>query len=108
MEQEKKKGLQELELELELELEDTARYAGLLLVPVEGFGLRPRLLMLFWLTSDHFWCSVGPSVTFSSNLRKLKIQIIQKKYQKYKISKNLKNLKNPKKKNPYKSIQKPK
>ena len=24
------------------ELEDTARYAGLLLAPAEGFGLRPR------------------------------------------------------------------
>ena len=28
-------------------LEDTARYAGLLLAPVEGFGLRPRLFLPF-------------------------------------------------------------
>jgi len=29
-------------------LEDTARYAGLLLAPAEGFGLRPRLFLPFW------------------------------------------------------------
>ena len=28
-------------------LEDTARYAGFLLAPAEGFGLRPRLFLLF-------------------------------------------------------------
>ena len=28
-------------------LEGTARYAGLLLAPEEGFGLRPRLLLSF-------------------------------------------------------------
>ena len=28
-------------------LEDTARYAGLLLAPAEGFGLQPRLFLPF-------------------------------------------------------------
>ena len=30
-----------------IELEGTARYAGLLLAPAEGFGLRPRLFLPF-------------------------------------------------------------
>ena len=29
------------------QLEGTARYAGLLLAPAEGFGLRPRLFLPF-------------------------------------------------------------
>ena len=51
-----------------LTLEDTARYAGLLLAPAEGFGLRPRLFfairakkelfMLFWPIFGNFWCPV--------------------------------------------------
>ena len=59
-------------------LEGTARSAGLLLAPVEGFGLQPRLLFpfgqkkkcftLFVLTLGHFWCSVVTSTTFNSNL----------------------------------------
>ena len=38
-------------------LEDTARYAGLLLAPAEGFVLWPRLkelIMLFWLIFGNF------------------------------------------------------
>ena len=43
------------------ELEDTARYAGLLLAPAEGFGLRPRLFLPFgqkradYAVLAHFW-----------------------------------------------------
>ena len=48
-------------------LEDMARYAGLLLAPAEGFGLRPRLFMLFWPIFGNFWCSVVTVVTLSSN-----------------------------------------
>ena len=40
-------------------LEDTARYAGLLLAPVEGLGRG------FF---GNFWCPVVTLVTFSSNL----------------------------------------
>ena len=57
----------------EIELEDMTRYAGLLLAPVEGFGLRTRaflpgkkrafytVLAQFWQffvsssNHDHFW-----------------------------------------------------
>ena len=59
-------------------LEDTALYAGLLLAPLEGFGLRPRLffsllakkvlIMLFWPIFGNFWCPVVTLVTFISNL----------------------------------------
>ena len=56
-------------------LEDTARYAGLLLAPAEGFGrgffaLRAKneLFMLFWPILGDFWCPVVTVVTFSSNL----------------------------------------
>ena len=44
------------------QLEGTARYAGLLLAPTEGFGL--WLVMQFLLSLGHFWCSVVTSVTF--------------------------------------------
>ena len=44
-------------------LEDTARYAGLLLAPAEGFGRgifpplgKKKLIMLFWPILGHFWC----------------------------------------------------
>ena len=58
------------DLVYKLRLEGTARYAGLLLAPAEGFGLRPRLFLpfVFLLILGHFWCSVVTSVTFSSNL----------------------------------------
>ena len=50
-----------------------ASYAGLLLAPPEGFGLRPRLfpplLSCFGLFCN-VWCSVVILVTFSSNLGK--------------------------------------
>ena len=55
-------------------LEDTARYAGLLLAPAEGFGLRPRFFLPFgkkrayyavWAHLGHFWWPVVTLVTFS-------------------------------------------
>ena len=59
-------------------LEETAYYAGLLLAPAKGFGLRLRLFfavrakkglfMLFSLILGHCWCSVVTSVTLSSTL----------------------------------------
>ena len=73
-----------------LKLEDTARYAGLLLAPAEGFGLRPRPIF------GDFWCPVVTVVTFSSNLsnferNKKKNEKVQKKSKKFqKISKNQK------------------
>ena len=78
-------------------LEDTARYAGLLLAPAEGFGLRPKLFLRFGQKKSVFYC-FGPFlaffcspvitlVTFSSNISNnnkkttkcKKIQKIQKK-----------------------------
>ena len=44
-------------------LEDTARYAGYILAPAEGFGL-----WLFLQILGHFWRSVVPLVTLGSNL----------------------------------------
>ena len=40
-------------------LEGTARYAGLLLAPAEGFGLRPRLFLPFGKTKS-LLCYLGP------------------------------------------------
>ena len=40
-------------------LEDTARYAGLLLAPAEGFGLRPRLFLPFGQKKS-LLCCFGP------------------------------------------------
>ena len=40
-------------------LEGTARYAGLLLAPAEGFGLRPRLLLPFGQKKS-LLCCFGP------------------------------------------------
>ena len=37
-------------------LEDTARYAGLLLAPAEGFGLRPRLFLPFGQKKSFLCC----------------------------------------------------
>ena len=58
---------------LNMKLEGTARYAGLLLAPAEGFDFRPRLFlafgpkkelfMRFVLILGHFWCSVVTLVT---------------------------------------------
>ena len=66
-------------------LEDTARYAGLLLAPVEGFfgGQRKKFILLFWPIFGNFWCPVVNLVTFCRNLSKFK--------------RNPKNQKNPKK-----------
>ena len=71
-------------------LEDTARYAGLLLAPAEGFGLWPtlflpfgqkkELFMLFWPIFSNFWCPVVTMVKFSSNLINLKETKTKKKY----------------------------
>ena len=83
-------------------LEDTARYAGLLIAPAEGFGLWPRLIcpsgkkksffLLFWPIFGNFWCPVVTVVTFSYNLSNFeKLNKIQKK-----IQKNPKNFKQPK------------
>ena len=108
---------------LSLLLEDTARYAGLLLAPAEGFGLRPRaffalrakkgLIMLFWPIFGNFLCPVVTLVTFSSNLSNFernrkkpkkskknpkKFKKIQKNSKNQKIKKNQKNQKNLKKK----------
>ena len=72
------------------QLEDAARYAGLLLAPVEGFGLTQKNSLLFLLA--HFWRFFVSSSKFN------KFQKIQK----YKT--NTKNLKNFYKK--YQSIKK--
>ena len=44
-------------------LEDTARYAGLLLAPAEGFGLRPRLFLPFG-QKKCLLCCFGPFLAF--------------------------------------------
>ena len=93
---------------LSLKLEDTARYAGLLLAPAEGFGRglflpgKKKLIMRFWPILGHFWCPVVTLVTFSSNSsnfeRNPKNQKISKNLNKFKkIQKIQKNPKNPKK-----------
>ena len=52
-------------------LEDTARYAGLLLAPAEGFGLRPRLFLPFERRRKKlimlFWQILGFSSNFSND-----------------------------------------
>ena len=63
-------------------LKDTARYAGLLLAPAEGFGL----IMLCWPILGHLWCPVITLVPFFKNPKSPK-----------KIQKNPKNRKKPKK-----------
>ena len=50
-------------LGLATELEDTARYAGLLLAPAEGFGLRPRLFLPFGQKKS-LLCCFGPFLAF--------------------------------------------
>ena len=42
-----------------ISLKDTARYAGLLLAPAEGLGLRPRLSWTFG-QKRAFLCCFGP------------------------------------------------
>ena len=42
-----------------VQLEDMARYAGLLLAPAEGFGLRPNLLLTFG-PKNGLLCCFGP------------------------------------------------
>ena len=90
-----------------IKLEDTARYAGLLLAPAEGFGLRPRLflpfgqkkelIILFWTIFVNFWCPVITLVTVSSNLSNFERNPKKKKIQKFKkMSKNQEEKKYPK------------
>ena len=98
-------------------LEDTARYAGVLLAPAEGFGLRTSLffaffrakkevIMLFWPFFGNFWCPVVTLVTFSSYISNFernpkktkKIQKIQINSKNFKKSKNAKKSKKLKKK----------
>ena len=58
-------------------LEDTARYAGLLLAPAEGFGRgfflpfgqKKIFLCCFCPFFGDFWCPVVAMESFSSNLR---------------------------------------
>ena len=45
------------------ELEGTARYAGLLLAPAEGFGLWPRLFLPFG-QKNSLLCCFGPFLAF--------------------------------------------
>ena len=112
-----------------LKLEDTARYAGLLLAPAEGFGLPPRIffcslgkrkefIMLFWPILGNFWCAVVTFVTFSSNLSnfernpspkknlKKKRKKINHPPSKKKEKKEKKNLHQKRSKNPYKKFRK--
>ena len=46
-----------------MQLEDTARYAGLLLAPAEGFGLRPRLFLPFGQKKG-LLCCLGSFLAF--------------------------------------------
>ena len=79
------------QIKLHMILEDTARYAGLLLAPAEGFGL--WLIMLFWPIFGNFWCPVVTLVTFSSNLSTFKRNPPPKNIPKN--SNNFKKSKNP-------------
>ena len=48
-----------------MQLEDTARYEGFLLAPLEGFGL--QIFMLFLSTLGFFWFLLVTTVTFDSH-----------------------------------------
>ena len=53
-------------------IEGTASYAGLLLAPAEGIGLRPRLFLPFGGKKRAFYAVFAffrPFLVFSSNLR---------------------------------------
>ena len=76
-------------------LEGTARYAGLLLAPAEGFSrgfvslrAKKELIMLFWPVFGNFWCPVVTLVTFSSNISNFERNTKKTK----KIKKNLKKI----------------
>ena len=78
------------------QLEGTARYAGSLLAPAEGFSWslinplgKKSCFLLLWFILGHFRCSVVISVTFSSNLSNFeKIRKIQKSLKPKKKKKN--------------------
>ena len=81
-------------------LEDTARYAVLLLAPVEGFnqgffcpwGKKKSLIMLFWPIFGNFWCPVVTLATLKEIPKNKKNpQKIEKfqKIQKYKKRKKI-------------------
>ena len=87
-------------LPFKLKLEGTARYAGLLLAPVEGFGrgffCPSSKKRAYYAVLAHFWqflCPVINLVTFSSNLSNFEKNPKNPK----KIQKNPKNPKKPKK-----------
>ena len=71
---------------LTCKLEDTARYAGFLVAPAEGFGFGRGKKKAYYAVLANFWCSVVTLVTFSSKLDNFKqnpkIQKIIKKSQK--------------------------
>ena len=75
-----------------MQLEGTARYAGLLLAPAEGYGLRPRFFLPFGQKGAFyavfayfrpFWCLVVTLVTLSGNLGNFGQEKTPKKIQKY-------------------------
>ena len=68
-----------------VKLEDTARYAGLLLAPTEGFGLRPRLFMPFGQNSKNSKIQKNPKI--SKNLKNQKKSKKKSKKSKKKIQK---------------------
>ena len=81
-------------------LEGTARYAGLLLAPAEGFGRArgffcPSGKKRAFDAIGHFWCLVVTSVTFSSNLINFEKKSKETK-KNPKISKNPNKNENPK------------
>ena len=60
--------------ELSPELEGAARYAGLLLAPAEGFGLRPRSFFALRAKKDllmSVWAQIWEFLVISSNLSKV-------------------------------------
>ena len=74
-----------------MRIEGTARYAGLVLAPAEGFGRGFFFALwskkeLFLLVLGNFWCLVVTSVKFSSNYsnqkNKKKSKKIKKKFEK--------------------------
>ena len=76
-------------------LEGTAHYAGQLLAPVEGFGLRPRLFlpgkkrlnMLLWPTLDKFWMQTCKILFYlhEPNFRSTVLTPIVRIFQRYSI-----------------------
>ena len=79
--------LSKISVTINPQLEDTARYAGLLLAPAEGFGrAKKRAYYAVLNNSGNFWRPVVTLVSFSSNRsnfeRNPKKKLNQKKIQK--------------------------